>query len=988
MRSVFKIVTCVAIILVTFILSSYKGYESQGEGSVKPILARGGQEFQELVRDGMWYRVTSSHVPVFCYRNEKPYNLVGYLKRDAMVYGQRITDDEDCWIRIGNEKYVRYENLTDLPSFTSKGIISLSEIDTVAIINPGCEHRYIDEFLAYELVDSVNYCWYRLTKKHVVYDEPIEEADTIGLMKCDVMVYCVRDDEWLKIGEGQYIKRKDALEIEDYTEKTEEELEYFNNQEFFTIKAEREFKENKEGEWYRVTHKTYVLSEPIRYIYEEDDAARDTVGILKRDAMVRVLEYCYYFAKIGEGKYVSSDFLVSQSDYQEKSEHELENLERYDTNNILIQKDQEFREYSDTLYTWYVIEITDGVQIYDDTDTTGDVLGRMDKGAMVYAKSCDDISWLQIGVGKFIPASAASPVLDYIDIETRAREKAIYDARVLSATLTGISPFAAKGLFFVILFALAFYFLRRLFVKTNGNLFGGPDTNGMTRVFFCRKEPYVNIFTASLYLLGAVIGAFVIMLVIGVLLFLLFIAMSYICRSFVATLAATWILYVLFCVLPKPSKIIKMGCVIVPILLSTIAISQIDNLVVFADSCYKSGVNLLSSFNITDFFINSVWQYLLLGIKIALTPLLIFLLISFAWVTFAYALRIFDWATTQIYNVKNPCPYCQEKSEPAVYLSRKNIKTDSQGALSNDMRFYALPIALRPGVYGLFHVKHPITGERMSTLLMNGRTKHPRRCHRCGQFISSEAGTNKHVAMIGWPGSGKSTLCITMLAELLRSNTNIKLGEDVDSDIKSSILQVRNLGCMTNDIFPQKTREGRLPSIRINIPRTGRPDYALYLDDVAGESFDTNKENGESLNFLYNTTSLIFVIDPFSTQFTTPGTKMRKWLKLHKGSINAYNKAEDLFMSVRTYIHAIDRLNEMTINFVLVKADTGYLDDINIYDEDAIKDFIVNELGLDNVINSNEFKEQHFYAVTTMSKDGGVQYLNKCILDQQNVILN
>ena len=153
--------------------------------------------------------------------------------------------------------------------------------------------------------------------------------------------------------------------------------------------------------------------------------------------------------------------------------------------------------------------------------------------------------------------------------------------------------------------------------------------------------------------------------------------------------------------------------------------------------------------------------------------------------------------------------------------------------------YYPLPTKLRPGIYGLFHIKHPNTGEKMSTLLMNGRTKHARQCKHCNYFISSEAGTNKHIAMIGWPGSGKSALGISILANIMRANVKITLSEDVDPEIKDAIYNVRNIGYITSDLFPQKTRDGRLPSIRVNIPRIGRPDYALYLDDVAGESFDT-----------------------------------------------------------------------------------------------------------------------------------------------------
>ena len=112
---------------------------------------------------------------------------------------------------------------------------------------------------------------------------------------------------------------------------------------------------------------------------------------------------------------------------------------------------------------------------------------------------------------------------------------------------------------------------------------------------------------------------------------------------------------------------------------------------------------------------------------------------------------------------------------------------------------------------------------------------------------------------------------------------------------------------------------------------------------------------------------------------------MKVWMKKHLDDTYPAGKVDVLFDSLRTRIHQINRLNKMVINFVLVKTDSGYLGDVNITDESAIENFIRDELGLISIINNNEFKEKHFYAVSTMSHYGGVSQLTQSLLDQQDI---
>ena len=112
---------------------------------------------------------------------------------------------------------------------------------------------------------------------------------------------------------------------------------------------------------------------------------------------------------------------------------------------------------------------------------------------------------------------------------------------------------------------------------------------------------------------------------------------------------------------------------------------------------------------------------------------------------------------------------------------------------------------------------------------------------------------------------------------------------------------------------------------------------------------------------------------------------MKAWLDKHKMELNPYYNVEDIFSNMRTRINELNRLKKMTVNFVLVKSDSGYLYKINTTREDVLKDFIANEMGMYDIVNSYEFKASHFYAVTTVLEDGSVPQLNEIILAQQSI---
>lgn len=494
---------------------------------------------------------------------------------------------------------------------------------------------------------------------------------------------------------------------------------------------------------------------------------------------------------------------------------------------------------------------------------------------------------------------------------------------------------------------------------------GGVDDNGLTRHFFFNAAPYKSIFGITACLAISFIAVVLLMIAVGGIAWLLLWLVKIIC----------YIVYWVGCIMLGLGALSLLARAKEGLWLAIpggLIVYWGDPIKRFAEACVEWGESIWATFNVFYFAKDIVLSYWQTGLGIVFTPLTLFLSIALIWMAFAFCLRFFDYATTRYYSVHHPCPSCQENSEPALYYSQD----------------VPLNTELRPGVYGLFHITHPETGEKMPTLLLNGRSSLVRQCCRCGFFINTETGVDKHIAMIGGPESGKSALSLTMLGKLKSSCNKLILANDISLESREIIEKISKEGRIKNNEFPNKTAEGIVPSLRANITRDGKPPYALYINDIAGELFQPGKEVGDELKFLYNTTSLVFLIDPTTSILRNPGLKMKKWLKSHKDILNPTSNIEEIYDSARTYINEINRLNKMTINFVLVKTDTGYMGNVKTNDPEAIKHFIVEELGLSSFLSNGEFAQECFFAVSTVIKNGNVDVLNSALFKQQNIVLD
>ena len=376
------------------------------------------------------------------------------------------------------------------------------------------------------------------------------------------------------------------------------------------------------------------------------------------------------------------------------------------------------------------------------------------------------------------------------------------------------------------------------------------------------------------------------------------------------------------------------------------------------------GNQVFGVFNVFRLSIYVIKMYWFTALLIALAPLVIFLGMASVFLLFAGVLILVENMVMKRYNVEHPCPTCGRPSEPAVYLSHGT----------------PLPVDLHPGVWGLFSITHPLTGEKMPTLFLNGKDRLERRCCSCDNLISAKVGAEKHVAFAGVAKSGKSTLMCRVVSEMLRKkvgNENVcsftdDLGID-ETEVKSFIWSIVDGSKM--EYFPGKTSEDRHKSLQllVNNPKSLLP-YRLYINDVAGEMFSSSGNKLGDASFLLNTEVLIMVVDPFTLKTTELdlSSRMKDWYAGHADEISVIDDKQDMKEATDTLVNMlkhyrkVKEASKISLMFTFVKTDTGYLEGVDVNDEEALRQFAIQDLGLANVMHdlSTFFKDITFHAVS------------------------
>lgn len=390
------------------------------------------------------------------------------------------------------------------------------------------------------------------------------------------------------------------------------------------------------------------------------------------------------------------------------------------------------------------------------------------------------------------------------------------------------------------------------------------------------------------------------------------------------------------------------------------------------DAIYGAGLSMVEwgnrvfeVFNIFSLSIYIVKTYWFTALLIALAPLALFLVCAVLFLTFAGILILCENAVMKKYNVEHPCPMCGRPSEPAVYLSHGK----------------PLPVKLHPGMWGLFNITHPATGEKMPTLFLRGKDRLERQCASCDDIISANVGVEKHVAFAGVAKSGKSTLLYRVVAEMLRTKVGSEsvcaftddLGDD-EITAKRFLKTIENGQQMKE--FPVKTTDERHKSLQLIVSNPkGLLPYRLYVNDVAGEVFRSkNSQNLETASFLKNTDVLVFVLDPFTVKSDELeySERMKAWCEQNipagakKQSQIDVKEALDTLSNMLLHLQGRKDSSNIDMMFTFVKTDTGYLSGVDVNDQEALKQFAIVDMGLGQVIHdlSHIFKNVTFHAVS------------------------
>lgn len=496
--------------------------------------------------------------------------------------------------------------------------------------------------------------------------------------------------------------------------------------------------------------------------------------------------------------------------------------------------------------------------------------------------------------------------------------------------------------------------------------FTGRRINGMKKTFFFCPEPYIYVVSICLIMILAAVASIIVMLALGGTVFVLLWIVKILCYVLM------WV-GIISCIIGIIACICGAWGAIIAVIIGGIIWAYDDEITGFGDYCAEKGLAFFNEFNILSFSWDLVVEYWRPALLIAATPIALLLALAILWMIFAGSLMLIERIVTSRYNIKHPCPHCQRPSEPAIYLSR------------TDEGYEPLPnnIKLRPGVYGLFHITHPKSKERMPTMLLNGRDSLARECGNCHKRIRAEEGTELHIALAGSPQSGKSTLTYRLLAEIIRRVGSKRADfTDVKQTVKDEAMpdKIRRIaaeGYISPENMPAKTAVDDVASTQMIIKRQHLPvPYRLFINDVAGEVFDFNNDQvtADATRFFGNVNSILFIIDPITTNLSDGegyAANYKEWLDKHDDKSVVKLDVKAMKDSIINQLKAHNRdPKQVHMNLVLVKKDLGYISrDVDVNSQDDLRVFFDEELGQHDLLNwGNQFASLTLLAVSAVAK--------------------
>lgn len=524
---------------------------------------------------------------------------------------------------------------------------------------------------------------------------------------------------------------------------------------------------------------------------------------------------------------------------------------------------------------------------------------------------------------------------------------------------------------FVLLSLLTFIcgFFTPIWESNWKNIKGEYDENNMRRLFMFNRQPYVLVvYTPVTIIVSAAIGAFILFLVGGVGYLLLWLVKLVLW----AIIIIGWISLVAGII----AVFLKNNIGWLPAIFGGFVVYFQDTLSRWGNACVEAGFKFFNTLNLWEYCKYLFTEHVMKLVVVAVSLIGLGVAAAVLALICASVFMLIENIMTRKYNIKHPCPFCHNPSEPAIYLS-ENVE---------------LPVKLRPSVYGLLKIKHPVTGEEMPTMLLNGRDNLDRRCPNCNQIISYKTGIEKHIAFVGLPESGKTCLTYRFVGNMMKTYDGIEFTDRVSSEAKKIILDIK--AGKVQDLASKTSVSDIRRSLQILAPGNTRLPYHFFINDIGGELFTNSGVDANYMQFFKDVDSVSFLIDPYTMDFSEYeiSGKFAKWYKaniLDKKQEAHVERFSNVLQTVKAvsdqFVH---KTKDIHVNIILVKADMAYIDKETLMDEEKLKNLVISQMGMAAEIMDleNTYASLHFYAVSAL-KDEGVNKLITGIMNELNVKL-
>ena len=106
------------------------------------------------------------------------------------------------------------------------------------------------------------------------------------------------------------------------------------------------------------------------------------------------------------------------------------------------------------------------------------------------------------------------------------------------------------------------------------------------------------------------------------------------------------------------------GCL--PLIIGGVIVYYSDNLKAFANACVEAGFNFYSALNVWDLGMFMISEYGVAFLCVVATPIVIGIIAAVITMVIAGIFWLVETIMTSRYNIKHPCPFCHNPSEPAI----------------------------------------------------------------------------------------------------------------------------------------------------------------------------------------------------------------------------------------------------------------------------------------------------------------------------------